>query len=462
MKKSYILSLLLASGLLFFSFVNSSLAADVCGEEPYPHCDDLCAKLPEKTPQYDACYDPCYSEYLTADDKYRACQQAEYDKQSAIYAEQSNYDDQRAAAEKTRQEEEKACNDLRTELAKKELANEKVCYDAYNACYAGCRKQDPSNDATEACVKKTCETPKQECKDAKFADYENETKNIVEPCLTAAYEKFNQKMDLIRQHNWPELQKILDEEDRQTEQKKFTDEKAKLEAEKAKNPDLTTISTGGRGVAVLKPDGSWKTVYAETDIEAGDVIYTKSNSATINYSDGSKIDLGPGSSIKYSDSKILMGLKIATENAVEKKINLLRGKIKLWGKKFEVRTPNAALAARATEFIVDYNPDAKVTTAYLYEGILDVSNLKNQTQTLQQGETTTVDASGTMVSGKLDQGQWEQLSGGITNPQPAQTGVAKQGATGKTSGKTMTWLIPAVVVICIIGAGAFVYLKRKS
>ena len=126
--------------------------------------------------------------------------------------------------------------------------------------------------------------------------------------------------------------------------------------------------------------------------------------------------------------------------------------LKQLGNKFQVITSQGAGAIRGTEFIVDANADR--TMFYLYEGSLDVTNLKNGSIQLQAGQAATIDKSGKITSGKLDQGQWDQLSGEITTPQSAQQGVA-----GQPSGKTIIWLVTIVVLVC--GAGAVLFARRK-
>lgn len=72
----------------------------------------------------------------------------------------------------------------------------------------------------------------------------------------------------------------------------------------------------------------------------------------------------------------------------------IRAKVKKYSKKFEVRTPNVAIAVRGTTFAVNVD-DAGATTLELIEGEVAVSNLKTAVMTvLKTGEKITISADG--------------------------------------------------------------------
>ena len=455
MKKNYILGLsILASGLLLFSSANSIFAA--CGPEPFSNCSDVCDNFTYNTPQYYTCWDPCEEKYTAADDKFRKCQQDEYDKYMAAAQEKSNYEDQGAAAKKQLDEDTKICNDALGTLAQKESDCVDDCIAKGNTCRDGCQDPNFSYPQKSDCVNIKCKKIEDTCKTPCRSDYFRDSQVEYVQCLEDASNRYNQKMDLINQHNWPDLQKMLDQDYERAQQKKAENEKAQLDQAKANDPDITTITQTNGHITILQPDGSFKDVYSETDIKDGDRIWTGDGNAVLTYADGTKIDVGPNSSFTYSSSKISTELSLE-KNALDKKINLYLGKLKFivqkqLGNKFQVITSQGAGAIRGTEFIVDANADR--TMFYLYEGSLDVTNLKNGSIQLQAGQAATIDNSGKITSGKLDQGQWDQLSGEITTPQSAQQGVA-----GQPSGKTIIWLVTIVVLVC--GAGAVVFARRK-
>jgi len=291
------------------------------------------------------------------------------------------------------------------------------------------------------------------CQMPKIAEYNN--------CLSGC----NDISDLIQKSNcsntcignWSKSQgaynKCLADELEQVRQKKLEEQKL-LEQRQAAEAKKATVSNIKGEVKVLQPDGTWKEVSPGSKIQEGDQIRTGSGSAIINFSDGSSIEIGPNSSFKYS---------------AEFYLKLLFGKIRIWvqswGKKFEVRTPSAVTSVRGTEFIVEHSAETNITKVYLFEGLVDVTNLKNETMQLQPGDTVTVDIDGKMVLGKLDQEKWNQLTNEIslveTPEQTVQPSATKQETTVQPPTKTLLWFGLIVILLCIIGAGIFIYRKKS-
>lgn len=252
--------------------------------------------------------------------------------------------------------------------------------------------------------------------------------------------------------NWSKSQgaysKCLADETEQARQKQLEEQKKKeAEAKKA------TISKMGGYLEVLQPDGTWKEISPGSEIQEGDRIRTENSSTIITFSDGSKIELGPHSSFKYS---------------AEFNLELLFGKIRIWvqswGKKFEVRTPLAVTSYRGTEFIVEHSAETNITKVYLFEGLVDVTNLKNETIQLQPDETVTVDIDGKMVKETLGKEQWTQLTNEISLVEAPEQTVQqsdKNDMNPQTPTKTLVWFALIGILLCMIGAGVFIY-RRKS
>jgi len=247
--------------------------------------------------------------------------------------------------------------------------------------------------------------------------------------------------------------KCLADELEQAKQKKLEEQKL-LEQQKEAEAKKATVSDIRGKVEVLQPDGTWKEVSSGAKIQEGDQIKTgRQGHALITFSDGSSIKLGRDSSFKYSTSKL----------------ELLFGKvwinIQTYLRKYEVITPSAVTSVRGTEFIVEHSAETNMTKVYLSEGLVDVTNLKNETMQLQPGDTVTVDSDGKMVLGKLDQEKWNQLTNEISlveaPEQSVQPSVMEQETTVQPPTKTLVWFGLIVILLGVIGAGVFIY-RRKS
>lgn len=223
-----------------------------------------------------------------------------------------------------------------------------------------------------------------------------------------------------------------------------------------------TISDIKGKVKVIQPDGTWEEVSPGSKIQEGDQIRTESGSAIMNFSDGSSLELGPNTSIKYSETEFIVKIELFYGKLRAKILNpFLRLK-----KKLEIRSGGGfCCAIRGTDFIMEYNPDTNITRVYLYEGILGVDDPKGETAQLNPGEAVTISGDGKMVLGKLDQEKWNQLTNEIslaeTPEQTVQPSATKQETTVQPPTKTLLWFGLVAVLLGIIGVGLFIYRKKS-
>lgn len=241
--------------------------------------------------------------------------------------------------------------------------------------------------------------------------------------------------------------------------------------------EIASVSILGLSPEILQPDGTWKKITSGEDLKnGGDLRIGEGSSMVITFTDGSEVVIGEFSVIKLQAAifnevvNTIEDAYIKTLNALENELSLLIGRIKAnitkrSGKKIQVRTIEAVCAIRGTDFIVERDANKKTTYVYLYEGLIDVDNLHGKTLLLQPGETVSVDSDGAMTTGKLAEGQWDELVNEITPDeimaQNKQPGPAKQEPAGaKTTNKILIFGLIAAVILAI-GAGVFLYRKKS-
>ncbi|HAZ12195.1 MAG: hypothetical protein A2X86_03070 [Bdellovibrionales bacterium GWA2_49_15] len=140
-----------------------------------------------------------------------------------------------------------------------------------------------------------------------------------------------------------------------------------------------------RGEAKLEPDGRILKIKDELSINQ---VITTSKKSFVKIADrnGGVISLGPESSIQLAKS----------DSAEISSINLLKGQIRATFKKDEsekyksvIKTPNAALGVRGTDFHFIYNPDNHISTILAYEGKVDfVEHATDREMTLEEFENS--------------------------------------------------------------------------
>lgn len=226
-------------------------------------------------------------------------------------------------------------------------------------------------------------------------------------------------------------------------------EQKELEAQD-KGEGEASISMKRGQVSIKQPDGTWKEMLDKTFLKDGDTIKTdRASTVALLLPDGTEIRIAPNSEFTFNWDGTTFSIK------------LIVGKIRSWIKrkshKFEVRTPMAVLGVRGTDFIVDYNPDTTVTTVYLYEGIVDVDNLKGETSELNAGEMITIGSSGKTSKSVLNEDDWNDLTQSI---EPEEEITPSQGTIDSEEQKTgkTPYLIGAAIIVLVLVA---LLAKRK-
>lgn len=239
-----------------------------------------------------------------------------------------------------------------------------------------------------------------------------------------------------------------------------------LEAEQKESEDKTDEVKEGtaqvtniRGkLKVTRKDGTVETLTSDTLIQYGDKIQTSEGKGyavvvlpggtTVRLSPGSEFELNSPSLKKCINSQFVIFLKRLKTRLMHRKGN------------FEVRTPQACCCVRGTDFIVDYDEIKNITKVYLYEGILDVINAKDETFELNAGEMMTLDSSGNVVKSGLSEDDWNSVTSSI---EPEEELIPGQGTIDSGEQKTgkSTYLI-AIAIAVLIVIGAFLAKRKRN
>lgn len=194
----------------------------------------------------------------------------------------------------------------------------------------------------------------------------------------------------------------------------------------AKVAEVMKISFYGNNPLILEQDGTWKKIVGTDDIKMSSYLKVISNSLLqFNFVNGSEVSVTNDSLITINinpdlllEDSVVIGNEISdiysnTKNEFSLFVGKIRAKIKKYRRaQFEILTPEAVCAARGTDFIVERNQDLKVTYAYLNEGILDIDNLHGSTTAIYAGEKISVDSDGKMITTKMTQEDWANISNG--------------------------------------------------
>lgn len=162
---------------------------------------------------------------------------------------------------------------------------------------------------------------------------------------------------------------------------------------------LTLLASGGRadalpGTISLIPNGAvevrtgmiWRPALAE-DLPAGSEVRTSASStAELRFSDGSRIQLAPGTSFR-----------IEKTDAKEASFSLGMGKIRaafagMFSSRVRIRTPTAVAAVRGTVF--EMGTDEKGSAITMAEGVLEVTDNKGKEAVLTSEETVRIGSDG--------------------------------------------------------------------
>lgn len=146
--------------------------------------------------------------------------------------------------------------------------------------------------------------------------------------------------------------------------------------------------------------GVWDDVSIGAVLQGGDVVSTaKGGRATLTFDDGTRVDLGPGSSMSVRET--------SAENS---RLELTLGKLKAWvskvkTRKFDVKTPTAVCSVRGTEFEIRVDNGGR-TNVQMYEGLLAVSDGRGNETLLKDNQSIQVTERGLgQVSGDSRQSE---------------------------------------------------------
>lgn len=140
------------------------------------------------------------------------------------------------------------------------------------------------------------------------------------------------------------------------------------------------------GKAQVLPAGlsEWRLVAKDDTLSNGDQLHTlRGAKATLQFDDGSKVDLGPNSNFTLDTS--------ATEGV---SVRLTLGSLRSWiehmaGRRFEIHTPTAVCSVRGTEFSVDVDAHGR-TSVQMFSGILAVGDNRGNETLIRDRESLRV------------------------------------------------------------------------
>lgn len=185
-------------------------------------------------------------------------------------------------------------------------------------------------------------------------------------------------------------------------------EREEAAAKKAELEKSVSVSKFKGKVTIKRADGTQVAAGVDMILKDGDTVFTdEKTTATLRMPDGTMITLGPDSRFKYDEMNY--GFSIA------KGVGRLRALVTHRRERWEIRTPPAVLAVRGTEFIIDYDPVRESTTVYLYDGLVDMTNVNNVTKELIAGNVMSVDMSGRFVTAPLNRTVWDEFKQSIVN-----------------------------------------------
>jgi hypothetical protein len=332
-----------------------------------------------------------------------------------------------------------------------------------NVSYATCVEPDWStivSPCTDACNK--LPEGRTACQNNCFSKYWEAEKEY-KACKKAEEQQAEQKK--------LEEQKLLERQKAAQEKRLREEQQVREQEEKAVSLISGTVKLF-KGKVDLIRDEKISEIASGLTVRPGDTIRTGSDSTIKLESLDGVVQIGEETTLKFIDLKAKPPPppeEISKENlgTIEKKIELLVGKIRIWLKKFkgryEVRTPVAVLGVRGTDFVVEHDPATNITTIYLNEGTLEVQNTKGETFALTAGETMIVDSSGKTEKSELKKDKWDSLLSAIETGKESVPSEGKQTVSPeKEKLKKMTYLSLILVILLIIGGIFSSILKRKK
>jgi hypothetical protein len=158
-----------------------------------------------------------------------------------------------------------------------------------------------------------------------------------------------------------------------------------LTVEGAQSAPLASITPYWGKVEIQTAQGNiWESAAASSALRNGDRIRTGADGkATVMFSDGSSIILGPNSSYKVGGIFETISWYILSGNCFIKWLKQI-------GKKLEISTPSVVLANLGTEFTVEVAGD-NATTVTVFEGMVDVQDRTSGSNvTIATNQTLTI------------------------------------------------------------------------
>jgi hypothetical protein len=161
-----------------------------------------------------------------------------------------------------------------------------------------------------------------------------------------------------------------------------------------------------RGTVENQYQGSqeWHMIWQSRMLKDGDSARTGRDSrANIRLADNSVITLGENTQVQMSQFQLQKESRLTKINLVFGKVRSRVGRFTGKDSKFEVKTPNAVLAARGTEFLVEYGTPEKqgdasngTTKVMVFENSVDITS-GGTTTTVSEGSSAFVNPDGSVT-----------------------------------------------------------------
>jgi len=239
---------------------------------------------------------------------------------------------------------------------------------------------------------------------------------------------------------------------------------AGLQQEPAIDPSTAFTMARVQGeVEYREGRGPWVTVAAGDHIPPNALIRTKDGMATIQFTDGSTLDIGRNTELNL-DLSTPPGESFF-ETLVGLSAGQIRAKVKNVGEKFfrrrvpmRIRTSRAVAAVKGTELVVVHDLAKNISTIYLKEGTIDVTPTATGEVSLSFAQVKiTVDESGNVESVFLPSVEWNALIADEFVFE--EVGEAEEADAGRNVALILYLLLPPLFVA--VGAGAYWAFKRR-
>ncbi len=163
------------------------------------------------------------------------------------------------------------------------------------------------------------------------------------------------------------------------------------------------IKVAGTVESQFGGQSKWEEIWQSRMLQDGDKARTLANSrARIKLSDNSLVTLGQNTEVELSKYQVEQKSNVVELKLLFGKIRNNVAKSKDKKVKYEVKTPNAVLAARGTDFYVEYSnetagePQGGVTRLIVFSDTVELT-AGGQTVLVHQGNSAMVGASGNIV-----------------------------------------------------------------